>query len=210
MQRINIRREFQFAMRSGQIVKCRLIRRRNFDEMDDGDSHFRICESQFMRSCNRNTVSNSNGMYRTLKEVIYVINPVLIRKFQRKKQVMKRRLGAGGVNTILAWHGTPKSNIDSIVEDNFSISCLSKNSGDKGYYGAGIYFSEFANVSQGYGDGLLLCQIMLGNTYRMSGVKMGCAQKKGYDSHMVGGGKYGTEIVIFDVDQILPCYIVKS
>ena len=216
MQRVDVRREFQLAMRSGRTAKCRLIRRRQFDESDDGDSHFRICESQFMRSCSRSSAGTSHGnMQRTLKEVVYVINPALIRRFQRKKEAMRRRLGAGGVNTILAWHGTPSGNVDSIVEDNFSISRLSQNSGDSGYFGAGIYFSEFANVSQGYGDGLLLCQIMLGKAHRMTTVKMGCAQKKGCDSHMVVGGgkhsgKYGTEIVIFDVDQILPCYIVKS
>eukprot|EP00483_Globobulimina_turgida_P011213 UN11234 len=162
-----------------------------------------------MRSCNRGVVA-SNGMQQTLKEVVYVINPGLIRKFQAKKSKMKSRLGTGGANTILAWHGTPAANIDSIVENNFSLSNLSKNSGDTGYYGAGIYFSEYANVSQAYGDGLLLCKIMLGKTYKMQSIKVGRQLKNGYDSHMAGGsGKYGTEIVIFDMDQILPCYVVK-
>lgn len=205
---MNIQKEFNYAMRSNQIVKCRLIRRRQFDEFDDGDAQFRICESQFMRSSARSSMTSS-GMQRTLKEVVYVINPELIRKFQRKKEEMKSRLGSGGVNCILAWHGTPKSNIDNIVENNFSLSHLSKNSGDRGWYGAGIYFSEFANVSQGYGDGLLLCKILLGKTYKIKAINTGCDKKEGYDSHMAGGGKYGTEIVIFNMDQILPCYICK-
>ncbi len=33
------------------------------------------------------------------------------------------------------------------------------------------YFSEYANVSQGYGDGLLLCKIMLGKTYKMNSIE---------------------------------------
>ena len=208
MARVNIQKEFSFAMRTNQIVKCRLIRRRQFDEFDDGDAQFRICESQFMRSSARYDATSS-GMQKTLREVIYVINPELIRKFQRKKEKMRSRLGMSGVNCILAWHGTPSTNIDSIVENNFSLSHLSKNSGDTGWYGAGIYFSEFANVSQGYGDGLLLCKILLGKVYKINTINTGCAKKDGYDSHMAGGGKYGTEIVIFDMDQILPCYVCK-
>merc|ERR1711971_1281753 len=147
--------------------------------------------SQFMRSCHRGVSAGAGSMTMraTLREVEYVINPTLIRAFQRKKAALRRRLGAKGVNTILAWHGTPSTNVAQIVENNFSISCLSKNSGDKGFYGAGIYFSEFADVSRGYGDGLLLCKIMLGKTHRMRTVKVGCKQKKGCDSHMVGGGK---------------------
>ena len=40
----------------------------------------------------------------------------------------------------------------------------------------------------------------------------GRKKEDGYDSHLVVGAKnnqYGQEIVIFDIDQILPCYIVK-
>eukprot|EP01083_Nonionella_stella_P129194 391865_1 len=208
VERVNIQREFQYAMRTGHVVRCRLIRRRQFEDWDEGDTHFRICESQFMRSCTHGGVS-SHGMQSTLKEVIYVINPKLIKQFQAKKKAMKRRLGGSGVNTILAWHGTPSSNTNDIVTKNFRLSHLGGNCGNKGLFGAGIYFSEFANVSQGYGDGLLLCKIMLGKTYKMNSPQVGCALKQGHDSHMSGGGKYGTEIVIFNMDQILPCYIVK-
>eukprot|EP01083_Nonionella_stella_P075977 206801_1 len=102
VERVNIQREFQYAMRTGHVVRCRLIRRRQFEDWDEGDTHFRICESQFMRSCTHGGVS-SHGMQSTLKEVIYVINPKLIKQFQAKKKAMKRRLGGSGVNTILAW-----------------------------------------------------------------------------------------------------------
>ena len=40
---------------------------------------------------------------------------------------------------------------------------------------------------------------------------LGASLKEGYDSHVVSfnGQTYGQEIVIFDVNQILPCYIVE-
>ena len=78
VQRVNIQREFEYAMRTGLIVHCSRIRRRQFEDLDDGDTHFRICESQFMRSCRRGGAAgtmSSNGMQRTLKEVVYVMNP---------------------------------------------------------------------------------------------------------------------------------------
>lgn len=68
---------------------------------------------------------------------------------------------------ILAFHGTKLVNINNVVGKNFDLSKLASNSGDRGYYGAGIYFSEFPKVSIGYGDTgkLLLCKVLPGKSY---------------------------------------------
>ena len=168
--------------------------------------HFRRCESQFMRSSSRNNNNNlSSGMNLTIKKVIYVINPKLIKSFINKKNELKNKCN-NNLNIILAWHGTSKNNLDDIVENNFNMSIIGR-----GSYGKGIYFSEYANISQGYGDGLLLCKVILGKSYKMKKTAPGIGLKKGYHSHIVHNSsqKYGDEIVIFDVNQILPCYIVK-
>eukprot|EP01084_Bolivina_argentea_P132476 233784_1 len=113
-ERVNVQKKTKEAMKTGKVVQCRLFPRRAFDADDEGDRHFRTCESQFMRTAKRlETVKGIRG----LKEVVYVINPALMRKFEMKKNEMEKRLGSDGENEmILAWHGTTKTNIDSIVK----------------------------------------------------------------------------------------------
>ena len=208
-----VKQEREKAMQSGQVARLRLVRRREFVEDDDGDRHFRLVESQFQRN-----QQNSNA---TIREVEYVINPSLIRRFEAKKQSLMSRHGFDDerkLNIVLAWHGTPRANIDGMVHNNFDLKRLSENSGDHGWYGAGVYFSELESVSRDFGDALLLCKVILGKVHEMRRRENGRALKPGYDSHVVlrDGGRLsgariqcGREIVIFDVDQILPCYIVK-
>jgi len=76
-----------------------------------------------------------------------------------------------------------------------------------GYYGKGIYFSEYPGYSMGYvrgGNKILLCLILIGNSYKTA-YNVGCTLKDGYDSHI---STDGNEIVIFQPDAILPCYVV--
>eukprot|EP01083_Nonionella_stella_P131008 397757_1 len=205
------------AMQTGKTFRCKLELKRKLVG-DSADIHFRTCESQFMRSC-RNMNAAANGRNQTIKEVEYIYNPKLIQKFETKKKALmtKNNCTKNELNIVLAWHGTSAANLDGIVENNFSLAKLGASTGDKGYYGAGIYFSEFANVSQGYGDALLLCKVMLGKEYQMNAANSrqdGRALEVGYDSHVVVNGigsnnQYGQEVVIYDVDQVLPCYIVK-
>lgn len=84
---------------------------------------------------------------------------------------------------------------------------LSKSSGDRGYYGAGIYFGESSGTAMGYcgGNRLLLCVILTGNEYMCKALMNGHPKVKGYDSHIAPGRE---ETVIFDDAQILPCYIL--
>jgi len=86
---------------------------------------------------------------------------------------------------------------------------LSQSSGDKGYFGAGIYFSEYSNISIGYisrGSKLLLSKLLVGRQFRCNNIQTGRQLEPSYDSHTSPDER--SEIVIFDVDQILPCYIV--
>eukprot|EP01083_Nonionella_stella_P260567 888275_1 len=219
--RVNVKEEYDKAMESGKTVRLLLIQRRQFVEDDDGDAHFRRCESQFMRSQhNTMRMRNWNGemkLNQTIREVEYVINPRLINKFEKKKSALMEKYkfnDESELKIVLAWHGTKPQHIGSIVENNFDLSRLSASSGNTGYFGSGIYFSEYASISSGYGKGLLLCKVILGKAYRMKTTQQqnGRVLEEGYDSHLVvarNNNDYGQEIVIFDVDQILPCYVVK-
>jgi len=81
------------------------------------------------------------------------------------------------------------------------------------------------------GQKLLLCKVLIGNSYRMKKIQTGKHRVDGYDSHVSPCGiilslslslsplfslslshlfiyPIGKEIVIFEPDQILPCYII--
>jgi len=109
------------------------------------------------------------------------------------------------------WHGTANKNIETIMKDNFSLSHLGKNSGNKGYFGAGMYFSA-EHIRVVYDNKVLLCKVLVGNVYNWpsnKAIDIGCSKKQGYDTHYSGSHPSGKdEYVIFDMARILPCYVL--
>lgn len=109
------------------------------------------------------------------------------------------------------------------MSGNFSTEKIGKKTGNMGYFGKGIYFARRAFTALGYNknaDGnksrkLLCCLVVLRDTYligkdvRSEAIEgstnpyHGKPVKDGYDSHLSPQGK---EIVVFDVQQILPCF----
>ena len=99
---------------------------------------------------------------------------------------MTAKLGKDNLNIILAWHGTSKKNIESIIENNFGFDNIDSNkydimkylpvsndndndNGNKNPFG--ICFSEFANLGcEKDNTGLhqlLLCKVILGKQYKI-------------------------------------------
>lgn len=194
------------ALKSSRIVRYEIVPKREIKRDDALDSHFRIAESQFLRL-------NQSSNYKITK-VEYHLNPRIMTKFYKKLEKFKEKYQASAPNLasmIYAFHGTKCDAVDSIIKNNFDLNKLSKSSGDKGFYGAGIYFSDFPNISLQYGSSLLLCKVLPGKTYNVPGLMMGTNLKPGYDSHRYHetDGGYGKELVIFDPDQIWPCYVVR-
>ena len=73
-------------------------------------------------------------------QVEYVVNPPLLAAFEAKQREFVERDGVAP--TILSFHGTTAdANIESILAQNFDLARLAANTGNRGYYGAGIYFS---------------------------------------------------------------------
>ena len=66
---------------------------------------------------------------------------------------------------MFLFHGTAVANVDSILRENFSLNISSDQQGKdkKRVFGEGIYFSEMPAVSLMYGNGLILCKVLLGN-----------------------------------------------
>ena len=62
------------------------------------------------------------------------------------------------------FHGSSLENINIIVEDNFSLDIMPRNNEKSMLFGAGVYLSPLPGVSMMYGEGLLLCKVLLGKS----------------------------------------------
>ena len=121
-------------------------------------------------------------------------------------------------NERLLYHGTPLTNIDNIIANNFDIEMSLKGMG--GHIGCGTYFSDMAEQSIYYclkdeyiGTEtefiILVCKVELGRCCELvrSSKTYDCSKYYNYDSHSTPytqGKKKGYEYCIFDSDQILP------
>ncbi|KAF2074720.1 hypothetical protein CYY_003952 [Polysphondylium violaceum] len=175
---------------------------RHFDS-SAADFHFRTAESQFYR-----LLKSSSSSYKVTK-VEYVVNPKLLKLFNKKKEEFEK-LKYSDCNPVFGFHGTDSKNIAPICTNNFSVPGTNgvKNKTDSGWYGAGIYFSEYPEYSIGYisdCNKILLCKVLLGKSFKCNGLIVGQKCQSGYTSHLSPDEK---ELVIFHPDQILPCYVV--
>eukprot|EP00052_Salpingoeca_macrocollata_P028388 m.274677 g.274677 ORF g.274677 m.274677 type:complete len:966 (+) comp22858_c1_seq4:1359-4256(+) len=192
---------------STQLLKCPNIpagKKSVIKELQSGrflnnsseEIEFRFAESQFCRMFPGRKVS----------KVERIFNPTLERAYNSTLAKFETHDKA---NEILAFHGSRTAQAyESIAETNFDISKLAKGSGDNGWYGAGIYFSEFPETAQGYaGDNnsLLLSKVLVGKAYECPGRMDGKPLQAGHDSHRSPNRH---EIVIFNSSQILPMFIV--
>merc|ERR1711939_289570 len=107
-----------------------------------------------------------------VERVEYVVNPILLAAFEAKRSEFIERDGEDSVQTILSFHGTTsEANIENILHNNFDLSRLASHTGNRGYYGAGIYFSEHANTAAAYAGGekkVLRCKLLTGREYRVA------------------------------------------
>lgn len=114
------------------------------------------------------------------------------------------------------YHGTRPENIDSIVRENLAMD--KKGQTDSGCFGAGMYFSRYADYCMQYhttgqwkrveaGDRgrLLQFDILPGRQYEVDHARMVIARRDGFDSH-VSPNEF--EYVLFDARHILPRYVI--
>merc|ERR1719186_1122447 len=143
----------------------------------------------------------SSFIQRSIRSIEYVENEQLRENFLAKQKKLK----SAGVNCKerLVFHGTMLDNIDGIVRDNFQLGRLVRK-----LFGRGVYFSESPDISAGYGAGLLLCRVLLGEVWDDS---TGRDIPPPYHSKIVktdfeGRGKV---IVVADTAFILPAFVIK-
>ena len=103
-----------------------------------------------------------------IASIDYIRNPQL----EQEYETQKRSFAIEGKPVVeeLLFHGTAVASVDSILKTNFSLEHSpiqqqgSTSSRDKKrMFGEGIYFSEMPAVSLMYGNGLVLCKVLLGD-----------------------------------------------
>ena len=116
-------------------------------EVTNDDIDFRLVESTFYRLARNSSKISS---------IEFVINPELQRKFEAKKAEFRQMKIPETV--VFAFHGTAEQNLRSICQSNL-------NRINRTAHGHGYYFSEFPDISLGYGQGLLMFKVLPGNEY---------------------------------------------
>ena len=101
---------------------------------------------------------------------------------------------------VLAFHGTPAKNVDSIVRTNLQYQTSDLAHGR--VYGPGNYFSEFPDTSLRFGQGLILFRVLPGKEYE--GPIHDIPQS--YNTKKVQGDNNGFSqmLIIKDSNQFLP------
>ena len=170
------------------------------------DILYTTAEGTFLRMLQRGCRGGSQGLDRSfIKEIKYFENDLLAKRFHE----CKRRLEDQGITCQerLVFHGTPLDrNVESIFRDGLLLSRCKRFA-----YGYGIYFSEFPDISQMYGQHLLLCRVLVGRPY-IETVTSNSNIPESYNSKFVAldvDGKAWT-IVIEKEDQILPAFQIVT
>jgi hypothetical protein len=142
----------------------------DFRTIKDDDPVFKAAwnaESNFYKM-----QSKQGNSKKIIKSVTVIQNRKLLAAFEEKrKQFLANKIPA---NPIYAYHGTksdPKI-MDNILQNNFDMKFAKRK-----VHGPGHYFSEFPDVSLGYGPGLIFCQLLSSKEFSGSNLSW-----PGYDS----------------------------
>jgi len=183
--------------------------------------HYNIACKEFYQNINR---TGSQALPRkvtdrhwdSIKSIVYVRNEKIAQDFenQRAKFLEEAKVNEHGrVPERFFFHGSSSQNINIIVEQNFSLDVLPRNSEKREksmLFGVGVYLSPLPGVSMMYGDGLLLCKVLLGKSeeYHPTGCPPPPIPAE-YDSRVVIRDKIPVVIVVKRPAQILPYCIVN-
>jgi len=158
-----------------------------------------------------------------IESITYIENNESTAAYEKQKALFKEqgKLNKDGkVDELLLFHGTAVSSIDSILSTNFVVDSLPQQRNSQNeqrkktmMFGRGIYFSELPAVSLMYGNGLLLCKVLPGNTelFQPQGVAPGDIPEE-YDAREVqatASDSQGIIHVIKTPAQILPYCVIQ-
>ena len=145
----------------------------------------------------------------SLHSITHIDNGNQAKLYEEKKKQFLREGKVdefGSVRKTFLFHGSSMESINKIVEGYFDID-FSTSRGVQGrmLFGRGVYFSQLPGVSLMYGEGLVLCKILLGKCelYHPQG-QTPLPIPDTYDSREVIRNGMAVINVVCSVEQILP------
>ena len=161
-------------------------------------------------------MANQARLTAKVKSITVIQNSKLHAAFESKrKDFIAKGIPA---DFIYAYHGTKNDPtvMDSILKNNFDMKYAQRQ-----VHGPGHYFSEYPDVSLGYGTGLIFCQLLSGKEY-----KGGDLSWPGFNSKVThsledflykfskvvkpaAGTGHSQMVIINDSDQILPKCVIN-
>ena len=169
--------------------------------------------------------TNSRRSCRKEIESIKIIdNSATLREYEKCKEDLQchgHRMGkmqgrSSGGKEVLLFHGTSHESLTGIVSSNFKMEAVPFNRSSipqdqmrrkLNLYGKGIYLSQIPEVSLNYGDALIVCKVLLGESIKTTSSSKTSRYDipAGFHSKIIDDGKI---IVIKKVCQILPYSII--
>ena len=164
------------------------------------------------------TILNISDAIHNIK---YIENDEIMMKYEKQRQLFKEQgkvNNHGEVDELLLFHGTSAANLDKILSNNFDLDA---NPSQQHYnnetrhknmmFGRGVYFSEIPSVSLMYGNGLLLCKVMLGacDVFKPRGILPPDIAEE-FDSREIQDiDNFGAIHVVKNPNQILPYTVIQ-
>ncbi len=126
-----------------------------------------------------------------------------------------RNKGTRATPLAIVYHGTSRSNFRAIMEGNLRVpdGRQVKHVTDDGFFGRGIYTTTDPRLAFAYAKDAIVfaCLALPGRQYKATQKRdRGVPKKPGYDSHLGYEGDGAPQLVFFDTDQVLPCYLVDQ
>lgn len=158
--------------RSYKFLPCR-----NHDFDMDKVQHSYIAGYQFHKMITKATTApiamrTILNMSDAIDSITYIENDETTSKYEEQRDLFVKEgkvNDTGKVEEMLLFHGTAVASLENILSSNFMLDALplqvnTQNETRKKtmMFGRGIYFSEIPAISLMYGNGLLLCKVMLG------------------------------------------------
>ena len=100
-------------MRHQRVRRMWTLRASRSTEDTPEEQHYRLAESAFCRG---------GGQATQIAAIEYHFNPELEAQWHAKKTEYDARFGPGGHTILFAFHGTRKTNVQSILQDGFKVS----------------------------------------------------------------------------------------
>jgi len=154
------------------------------------------------------------GLKFSVTKVISVRNQLLREQFGRSMSYFYAQGYPAGIKSV--YHGTHPRNLASIVKNNLKLD--PSQSIDSGYFGRGMYFSQYPDYTMMYrtsgelrcvraGDNIKLLRfdILPGRTQTLVSVNLGADRTLYKDSHI---SPTGFEHVMFDSRHFNPTHII--